>query len=103
MCECLSGNQEKPHNERVMSVVPDKQRGSKDNCSSFWEIQFLLVAQLVKNPSAMWETLVRYLGWKDPLEKEWLSTPGFWPGEFQSVRSQRLRDFDFLFNLYLDC
>ena len=66
-------------------------------------VQFLLVAQLVKNPSAMWETLVRYLGWKDPLEKEWLSTPGFWPGEFQSVRSQRLRDFDFLFNLYLDC
>ena len=36
MCECLSGNQEKPYNERVMSVVPDKQRGSKDNCSSFW-------------------------------------------------------------------
>ena len=36
MCECLSGNQEKPHIERVVSVVPDKQRGSKDNCSSFW-------------------------------------------------------------------
>ena len=28
-----------------------------------------LVAQLVKNPAAMWETWVRYLGWKDPLEK----------------------------------
>ena len=28
-----------------------------------------LVAQLVKNPSAMQETLVRFLGWKDPLEK----------------------------------
>ena len=28
-----------------------------------------LVAQLVKNPPAMQETLVRFLGWKDPLEK----------------------------------
>ena len=28
-----------------------------------------LVAQLVKNPSALWETWVRSLGWEDPLEK----------------------------------
>ena len=28
-----------------------------------------LVAQLVKNPPAMWETWVCSLGWEDPLEK----------------------------------
>ena len=28
------------------------------------------VAQLVKNPPAMQETCVRFLGWEDPLEKE---------------------------------
>ena len=28
-----------------------------------------LVVQLVKNPPAMQETLVRFLGWEDPLEK----------------------------------
>ena len=28
-----------------------------------------LVAQLVKNLPAVWETLVRSLGWEDPLEK----------------------------------
>ena len=28
-----------------------------------------LVAQLVKNPLAMWETWVQFLGWEDPLEK----------------------------------
>ena len=28
-----------------------------------------LVAQLVKNPPAMWETWVRSLGWEDLLEK----------------------------------
>ena len=29
-----------------------------------------LVAQLIKNPPAMWETWVQSLGWKGPLEKE---------------------------------
>ena len=29
-----------------------------------------LVAQLVKNPPAMWDTWVQSLGWEDPLEKE---------------------------------
>jgi len=28
-----------------------------------------LVAQLVRNPPAMWETWVRSLGWEDPMEK----------------------------------
>ena len=28
-----------------------------------------MVAQMVKNPPAMWETLVRYLGREDPLEE----------------------------------
>ena len=30
---------------------------------------FYLVAQMVKNLPAMWETWVRSLGWEDPLEK----------------------------------
>ena len=29
-----------------------------------------LVAQLVQNPPAMWEILVQFLGWEDPMEKE---------------------------------
>jgi len=28
-----------------------------------------LVAQLIENPPAIWETWVRSLGWEDPLEK----------------------------------
>ena len=28
-----------------------------------------LVAQLVKNPPAMWETWVQSVGWEDPLEE----------------------------------
>ena len=29
-----------------------------------------LIAQLVKNPSAVQETQVRFLGWENPLEKD---------------------------------
>ena len=47
------------------------------------------MAQLVKNPPAMWETWVRSLGWEDPLEKgkaaHKLPTPVFWPGESRGL------------------
>ena len=40
-----------------------------------------LVAQLVKNLLAMWETRVRSLCWEDPLEKGLQPTPVYLPGE----------------------
>ena len=46
-----------------------------------------LVAQIIKNLPAMWETWVQSLGWKDPLEKKQLPTPVFWPGEFHGQRN----------------
>ena len=46
-----------------------------------------LVAQLVKNLPAMQETCVRSLGLEEPLEKERLSTPVFWPREFVGLYS----------------
>ena len=46
-----------------------------------------LVAQPVKNLSAMRETWVRSLGWEDPLEKGKSPTPVFWPGEFHGLYS----------------
>ena len=38
-----------------------------------------LVAQLVKNLPVMRETWVRSLGWGNPLRRERLPTPVFWP------------------------
>ena len=32
-------------------------------------VNAFLVAQMVKNPPAMWETWVKFLDWEDPLEK----------------------------------
>ena len=39
------------------------------------------VAQLVKNPPAMWETWIWSQDWEDPLEKGKATTPIFCPGE----------------------
>ena len=45
-------------------------RESTKNCLEQMELNELasFVAQLVKNPPAMWETWVQSLGWEDPLE-----------------------------------
>ena len=39
-------------------------------CKLYKQRRASLVAWLIKNPPAMWETWVRSLGWEDPLEKE---------------------------------
>ena len=58
------------------------------------------MAQLVKNPPAMWETWVRSLGWEDALEKGMASHSRIlawkipWtkePGGLQSMGSQKVR------------
>jgi len=46
-----------------------------------------LVAQMVKNLSAMWETWVQSLGWEDPLEKGMATNSSILPGEFHRQRS----------------
>ena len=46
-----------------------------------------MIAQLVKNLSAMQETLVQFLGWEDPLEKGKATIPVFWPGGFHGLYS----------------
>ena len=46
-----------------------------------------LVAQMVKNLPAMWETQIRSLGWEDPWRRQWQPAPIFVPGEFHGQRS----------------
>ena len=54
-----------------------------------------LMAQLVKNPPAMWETCVWSLGWEDPLEKEMATYSSIlaWriPWTVKSMELQRVR------------
>ena len=53
------------HLERQIDKLIQKLRNIK------YDLWASLVAQLVKNPPAMQETWVRFLGWEDPLEKGW--------------------------------
>ena len=46
----------------IINLISDSSAFSKKGWTS-------LVAQLVKNLPAMWETWVQSLGWEDPLEK----------------------------------
>ena len=46
-----------------------------------------MVAQMVKNLSAMQETHVQSLGWEDPLEKEMATHSSILPGKSQGQRS----------------
>ena len=56
-------------------------------CYPLWYSWASLVAQLVKNPPAMWETWVRSLVGKIPWRRESLPTQVFWPGEFHGLYS----------------
>ena len=54
--------------QEYIQHVRGTQRGKRAEMVCTWK-RASLVAQLVKNPPAMWETWVRSLGREDPLEK----------------------------------
>ena len=67
-------------------------------CKPYWLVWASLVTQRVKNPPAMQDTWVWFLGWEDPLEKGVATHSGVlawripWteePGRLQSMESQR--------------
>ena len=75
-----------PHNAQVTLAIPLFLQCSKFS-PTLGPLQASLVAQWVKNLTAMWDTWVCYLGQEDPLEKGRLPTPVFWSGEFHGLYS----------------
>ena len=76
-------------------MIPGSERSSREGIG--YPLQYCqasLVAQLVKNPSAMQETWLLSLGWEDPLEKGKATHSSIlaWriPGTIQSMGSQRV-------------
>ena len=55
--------------DRLSSVLCSESLSSKENSSLMSGSGAFLMAELAKNPPAMWETWVRCLGQEDPLEK----------------------------------
>jgi len=60
-----------------------------------------LVAQLVKNLPAMWETWVPSLGWENSLEKGKATHSVFWPGEVHGVEDKRAEQQEVSANLVI--
>ena len=110
---------------KVVIILPDSSVGKESNCNAgdlgsipgsereglVYPLQYSwtsLVAQLVKNPHAIWEAWVWSLGWVDPLEKRAATHSSIlaWRISWKSMGSQRVRHewaiFIFTFhNIYL--
>ena len=77
-------------------ILQEKLGSQTSKCLSLYKFGTWasLVAQLVKNPPAIWETWVRFLGWEDPLEKGTATYSSIlaWriPWTLQSIWSQRV-------------
>ena len=83
-----SVGKESTYNARVPSSIPGSGRSSGEGI--VYPRQYSsasLVAQLVKNLPAMWETWVWSLGWEIPWRRERLLTPVFWPRELHGLNS----------------
>ena len=66
----------------VMTITPIPLHGGLINYRHSHHREWTsLVAQTVKNPPAMPETWVQFLGWEDPLEEGMITTPVFLPGD----------------------
>ena len=77
-----SGGKESACNAGDPSSIPGSGRSSGEGIG--YPVQYSwasLVAQLVKNQPAMWETWVRSLGWEDPLEESMTTHSSILPGE----------------------
>ena len=84
-------------NEQVNGVMYKSREQWIKICFHHYYLWASLVAQMVKNPFAMWETQVQSLGWEDPRRRAYQPTPVFlprespWtekPGGLQSMGSQ---------------
>ena len=65
-----SAGKELTCNAGDLGLIPGSGRSSGEGIGYLLQYSWAsLVAQLVKNPPAVWETWVQSLGWDDPLEK----------------------------------
>ena len=97
---CGSAGKESTCNVGDLFLIPGLGRSSGEGKGYPLQCSWAsLVAQMVKNPPAMWETCVQSLGWEDPLEKGMATHSRIlvwgipWteePGRLQSMGSQRV-------------
>ena len=109
-----SDGKESAHNAGDQGSIPGSGRSPGEGNGNPLQYSWAsLVAQMVKNLSAMQETWVQSLGWEDPLEKGMTTHSSIlawripWteePGRLQSMGSQELDTTEQLTHVYtLEC
>ena len=87
------------------SLIPGSGRSSREGIGCPLQYSWAsLVAQLIKNPPAVWEIWVRSLGWEDPLEKARATHSSIlaWRIPWTSQKSQtQLSNFHFMHINYI--
>ena len=96
-----SSHKESACNAGDPGSIPELEKSPGEGISYPFQYSWAsLVAQMVKNLLAMWETWVRSLGLEDPLDKGMVTHSGIFawriprtqePGRLQFMRSQRVR------------
>ena len=67
----ISADKESACNAGDPSLIPGSRRSPGEGIGYAFQYSWAsVVAQMVKNPLAMWETSVWSLGWEDPLEEQ---------------------------------
>ena len=88
---CGSAAKESPCNSGDPGSIPGSGRSAGDGIGYLLQYPWAsLVAQLLKNLSAMRETWVWSLGWEDPWRRERLPNPVFWPGHKELDTTEQL-------------
>ena len=84
----MSVGQESAYNAKDPGLIPESGWSSGEGIGYPLQYSWVsLVAQLVKNPPAMWETWVRSLSWEDPLEKGMATHSSILAGKFHGLYS----------------
>ena len=83
-----SAGKESTCNAGDPSSIPGSGRSPRERIGHPLQFSWAsLVAQMTKNPPAMWATWVPSLGREDPWRREWQPTPVFLPGNSHGQRS----------------
>ena len=91
-----SGGKQSTCNAGDLSSIPRLGRSAGEEIGYPFQYYWAaLLVQLIKNPTAMWETWVQSRGWEDPLEKGKATHSSIlaWriPGTILSIGLQRVR------------
>ena len=83
-----SASKESACNAGDPGLIPGSRRSAKEQIGYPFQYSWVsLSGSAGKESACNARDLGSIIGWEDPWRREWLCTPGFWPGEFHGLYS----------------